>query len=196
MESEPAQSSANSYDDQSPYAPPPAESGASQGYVALKQYVEPFPIQLTVVATVMATVISGVFFIIGMGHPASGFLSFLFPFVAVAVFVGVCMSYFQAGGAAARSLAWKTLMVLLIPAASVLLFVPTCFGTGLFMFATLSGTSLNNAVGPVLMFIPLFAGYFVTFAVIALRLRYRMPKPPVEAPGPWSEIAGSRSDFS
>ncbi len=102
------------------------------------------------------------------------------------------MHHFEAGGAAARTAAWKTLMILLIPVASVLLFVPTCFGTGLAMFAILSGGgNYGSGAGAALVLIPFFAGYLATFSVVALRLRYHMPKPMVEKPGP-----GTRSTRS
>ncbi len=43
---------------------------------------------------------------------------------------------------------------------------------------------------------PFFAGYLATFAVVALRLRYHMPKPSIEKPGPWNAIVSTRDDFT
>lgn len=189
MEPQQPESDSNSFEAQSPYAPPPSDlSNAAIPFVA-KEYAAPFPFRLTFFSACLATAALVVLFLIGMNTPIGGFIVFLMPLVSIAVFVSACMHHFEAGGAKALTAGWKTLMILLIPVASLLLFVPTCFGTGLGMFVVLSG--LGNYGGgetPVIIMIPFFAGYLATFAVIALRLRYTMPKPTVEQPGPWTAI--------
>jgi len=180
----PAETNEEANGQPSPYAPPPVvDERIDLGLTVLPAGL---PIGISLAYAVGATMASGVL----MLSMSSGFRDFvgyaLFasPVVLMAGFVLLCFAYFEHGGGAIRSVAWKATVAILVPISSMILFVPTCIGSGIFVFST-----IGNALGEMTVAIPFFIGYWVTCLVIAMRIRSRMARPPGEdSPGPYVNI--------
>ncbi len=159
--------------DSSPYAPP-LEIDDSDKLIPLPTSDTASPIVMSGAYAIIAALVN----IVPIW--ASGTSDrFLFPMllgmplIEIAFFVVICFAWF--GGPAAlpgRSRGWKVLMVLLVPPASLLLFIPTCVGTGIVALPLLGST--NIFPNELALVIPVFAAYWVTCVVVAFRLRSRL----------------------
>lgn len=89
------------------------------------------------------------------------------PLVFLAGFVLVCIWWYGADPLVIpRSVAWKVAMTTLIPPVSLLIFIPTCVGSTIFIMPGMAGSFLTMAL-------PIGIAYFATALVISLRLRRR-----------------------
>jgi|GEM_PF-2642749 len=123
-----------------------------------------------------------------MGSSGSGggvvLLVFSSPLIAIAGFVWLCFAYFGGSGGAARSMLWQVFITIAVPFASMILFVPTCIGTGIVMLP-----GLGSQLGNMTFIVPIFITYWVTCFVVAMRMRSRLRRPSSELPpGPHTGI--------
>jgi hypothetical protein len=89
------------------------------------------------------------------------------PIALLAGFVLVCIWWYGANPLVIpRSVAWKVAMTTLIPPVSLLIFIPTCVGSTIFIMPSMAGSVLTMAL-------PIGIAYFATALVISLRLRRR-----------------------
>jgi len=93
----------------------------------------------------------------------------LSPMVFLGGFVLVCLQWYGATPLVIpRSTAWKFAMTTLVPPVSLLIFVPTCVGSTIFMVPSWKGSSSF-----LWMILPIGIAYFATAIVISRRLRHR-----------------------
>jgi len=95
---------------------------------------------------------------------------FLGPLVLIGVFVFAAIAFYSSNPLAIpKSTRWKVLMTLLVPPVSMLIFVPICIGSALFMVPWMVRSPSSEWI----LFIPVFIAYFASAAVISRRLRWR-----------------------
>ncbi len=167
------------YADPSPYAPPPIIEGDEPLALELANVPRvPWAVTLgyALVATLLTIVIPFRGMLVGLNDSGpfddgSFYLAVLAaPPIAIAGFVLLCLFVMGSGGLLpSRSLAWRTVMVLLVPLAAMLVFIPTCIGSTMFTMPFLAGS-----IGPVAMALPIFIAFWITLAFVELRLRRRL----------------------
>lgn len=101
------------------------------------------------------------------------FALFFGPLVLIGFFVLTAIAFYSSNPLViSRSTGWKLLMTLLVPPVSMLVFVPTCVGSTMFMMPFAFRWVSSEWV----MLIPVFIAYFVCAVVISRRLRWRFVK--------------------
>ncbi len=135
--------------------------------------VPPLPIAASVL---FAVVSSGLTVAATFGDLASGYFPFAIffgPLLLIGLFVLSAIAFYSSNPLViSKSTGWKILMVLLVPPVSMLIFVPTCVGSTIFMTPLAFRTSLSGW----LMLLPFFIAYFACAVVISRRLRWRFIK--------------------
>jgi hypothetical protein len=134
----------------------------------------PIPVAAAVLFGIFASALS-VGGVMLAGNASSSFLTNLFPLAIffgplalIGGFVAFSIAYYSANPLlVSKSTGWKILMVLLVPPVSMLVFVPTCVGTTIFMLPM---------ANEITMVFPTFLAYFVCAWVIARRMRWRYAK--------------------
>ena len=98
---------------------------------------------------------------------------FLGPLVLIGFFVLAAIAFYSSNPLViSKSTGWKFLMVFLVPPVSMLIFVPACVGSTMFMMPFMVRSPLSQWI----LFIPVFIAYFVCAVVISRRLRWRFIK--------------------
>jgi len=91
------------------------------------------------------------------------------PVFLIAGFVLVCIAWHSANPLSiAKSTAWKLMMTALLPPTSLLLFVPTCVGSSIFIIPL-----MQTPIGSVAMIVPTAMAYFVCALIISRLLAWR-----------------------
>lgn len=159
----------------SPYQSPAILPDEEQALVWGDDPVRPMPIAA---AFLFGVVASGV--TVASAAASSRIVNVYFPFalffgplVLIGGFVMVAIAFYSSNPLViSKSTGWKILMVLLVPPVSMLVFVPTCVGSTIFMMPFM----IRSVSSEWIMLIPVFLGYFVCAVVISRRLRWRFIK--------------------
>jgi hypothetical protein len=169
---EPEDSTSASQPQASPYAPPPMISEVASAAPASPTLVMPIPVTLVVIYSAVATALT-MFLVMAINNVLPnefGLLILASPIFAMAGFVAMFFLTADINGpVAAISLSWKTLMVCLVPLASMICFVPTCVGSTIFLMPII--TRGMNEFG---LAIPIFIAYTATCFIVVYRLRSRI----------------------
>lgn len=137
--------------------------------------VPPLPIAASVLFAVVASglTVGTTFRIASLTIGYFPFAFFFGPPVLVGFFVFFAIAFYSSNPLViAKSTGWKILMVLLVPPVSMLIFVPTCVGSAIFMMPVFYQAVSSEW----LMFVPIFIAYFISAVVISRRLRWRFIK--------------------
>lgn len=173
----------------SPYAPPPVINEQPLPKVELPAFPQALVLISSVVAAVMTSVIGPLIFNGPSNYGAIVLIAS--PFVMIAAFILVYMSVlgnmFPAG---TPTVAWKLFVLAAVPPASMICFVPTCFGTGIMVLPIL------NAPGEWAFVVPLFFGYWSTLSLIAYRIRSHFGRIAARRYGTYLETDTTRSPFT
>ncbi|MGV3486634.1 MAG: hypothetical protein ACO1RT_19610 [Planctomycetaceae bacterium] len=176
--------------DFSPYAPPSViqdelpEIARDPGFKIAPALTAAYALGATLISIAFTTLSS----MIGWG----GFAMFwwLMPILSVAVLVVLCISIFSnRSHSRQRSLLWKIFMTIAVPPAAMLVFIPTCAGTGMLMIPFAGGV-MGGSWGGIIFFIPVFLAMWATCHTVAARLASRFANPStVAVGGPYHSIA-------
>jgi hypothetical protein len=134
--------------------------------------VPPMPIAASVLFGIVASglTVATAFASTGMINNYFPFAIFLGPPLLIGLFVLTAITFYSSHPLViSKSTGWKILMVLLVPPVSMLVFVPTCIGSTIFMMPVVSRTGSSEW----LMLLPVFIAYFACAVVISRRLRWR-----------------------
>jgi hypothetical protein len=154
----------------SPYQSPAILPDDEQAMVWGNDPVPPMPISaaalfgvlasgVTIASAVASARIVNVYFPIAL---------FLWPLVLIGVFVFAAIAFYSSNPLAIpKSTRWKVLMTLLVPPVSMLIFVPICIGSALFMMPWMVRSPSSEWI----LFIPVFIAYFASAAVISRQLK-------------------------
>lgn len=159
---------------QSPAILPDEEPVATWG----SDPVSPLPIAASVLFAVVASGLtvaatSASALTINAYFPLAPFVMFFGPPVLIGFFVLFAIAFYSSNPLLiSKSIGWKILMVLLVPPVSMLVFVPTCVGSTIFMMPLFYRTRSSEW----LMLLPMFIAYFICAVVISRRLRWRFIK--------------------
>ena len=155
----------------SPYQPPAILEDEDDEQRKLDWGAEPVKAMPFAIPLLFAGLASGLTIgSLGLGadsYDSAILLVLVSPLAFFAGFVLVCIWWYGANPLVTpRSVAWKVAMTTLIPPVSLLIFVPTCVGSSIFIMPSISGSVLTMAL-------PIGIAYFATALVISLRLRRR-----------------------
>jgi hypothetical protein len=171
----------------SPYAPP---SMIDERGVVSDSLPQRLPVALSLVYAIAMAVVTGLIIVLMESSSGSEWLMVLLfssPLLAVAGFVWLCFAWFDGSGGAARSTLWKIGVTIAVPFASMLLFVPTCLGTGIFVMPMMSSSLSRMAI-----IIPIFTAYWATCFIVAIRMRSRVGRHAGQIlPGPYLAVEPS-----
>jgi hypothetical protein len=134
------------------------------------------PIGFSVAFAVVASLLSIGGMYTGMidSSPYALLLMLLGPAFLLAGFVLVCIAWHSANPLSiAKSTAWKLMMTVLLPPTSLLLFVPTCVGSSIFIIPL-----MQPPIGSVVMIIPTAIAYFICALIISRLLAWRFYRGP------------------
>ena len=178
-------------EDVSPYAPPPIVQESLRPAVAQPpSLARSTPLLYAIGATLATAALS--FLPALFGGPSLNIGLLLMPFLGIAGFVALCLTMFsRRSDVRARSLVWKIFMMLAVPPAAMLVFVPACTGSAMIILPFVSMARLSSLQW--LNFIlPMFFALWLTCHVIATRFARRFANAQsLTAPGPYQEIASS-----
>lgn len=177
----------------SPYQSPAILPDEEPELVWASDPIPAMPIVWPVAFALLASVFSwGSLYVLGNLYALSRQMEIFMPLAVifgpcgiVGLFVYACIAYYSANPlVVSKSWVWKVLMVVLVPPVSMLVFVPTCVGSTVFLipWTYLLG---SRAWG---IFVPVFLAYLVCAIIISRRMRWRFIKRDVE-----SGYADSRS---
>jgi hypothetical protein len=156
----------------SPYAPPPMVSELPVSTPATSVSAMPIPVALVVIYSAIATALT-MFLVMSLNRVLPNEYGFLILFSPTLVLAGFVALFFLVadtnGPVAAISLAWKTAIVILVPPASMICFVPTCVGSTILLMPLIERTMDSFGIA-----IPIFIAYTVTCLIVAVRLRNRI----------------------
>lgn len=173
----------------SPYAPPPVITEQPLPKVELPA----FPLALVLISSVVAAVLTSIIGPLMFNGPSDyGAIALIAsPFVMIAAFILVYMSVLGAVfPAGTPTIAWKLFVLAAVPPASMICFVPTCFGTGIMVLPIL------NTPGEWAFVVPLFFGYWSTLSLIAYRIRSHFGRIAARRYGTYLETNTTRSPFT
>lgn len=139
--------------------------------------VQPLPIAAAVLFAAIASgiTVAGASLAGMMMHSKSPWAFVFGPLVLVGLFVLAAIVFYSNNPLLiSKSTGWKILMVLLVPPVSMLVFVPTCVGSTMFMMPFV----FRRASSEWLMLVPVFIAYFVCAVIISRRLRWLFKKHP------------------
>ena len=189
---EPDKADRTSAGDESPYAPPPMIADSPS--LGPTQPVPPLPVAFIFIYSLIATAVT-----MGLATLETGPYSYFplfaligLPTIAIAGFIAL---YFSATGPqaplASISITWKVLMLILVPPASMICFVPTCIGSTVFLLPIFRPP--RNDWGLVL---PILLAYTTTCFMVAHRLRSRIVRIAVPVEPSYPQIVASDNEQS
>lgn len=183
------ESNDRTFPESSPYAPPPVVTEQPLPKVELPA----FPLALVLISSFVAAVLTSVIGPLMFSGPSDYGVTVLIasPFVMIAAFTLIYMSVlgniFPAG---TPTVAWKLVVLAAVPPASMICFVPTCFGTGIMVLPIL------DFPGEWAFVVPLFFGYWSTLSLIAYRIRSHFGRIAAHRYGTYLETDTTRSPFT
>ena len=159
----------------SPYQSPAILPDEEPGLVWGDDPVPPMPIAASVLFGIVASGLT-----VAAASASARLISVYFPFalffgplLLIGLFVLAAIAFYSSNPLViSKSTTWKVLMFLLVPPVSMLVFIPTCVGSTIFMMPLVARAGSSEW----LMFLPIFIAYFACAVVVSRRLRWRFIK--------------------